>query len=1367
MTRGQRSASTTITSREQLASRALTQPLPAYRERGRTCKGGRVGVVFLSVVFVLFLSVSNTRAAAPKVRSVWGTEALWGYWEFDSDYILKKDWKIVSESVESPEKWPAKSVIDDNPETFYYPRGKESYTLVIDLGKVCDVGALSILTLGRPNIAVDSRMAKYEFSVGATKDAAGEPVAKGEFDAAEGSETVVPFAATKGRFVTLKVFARANKEMEVCLRKINLISPEVFARHKAAKETAAAAEKLAWEKRDSAAVVEAMGKDFLDVIFCTGEDINKANLHGRPKLEAVGKLKTAGKYSEALGAFKDYYFEKLRRPQMFGLPANDLHPYGRGVAGISEVPGSAMNKDLNAEGLKKTIVAADDLLKGKMTLGNGTLVEIGEPGAVDWESPAPPYGHTTKTRQSYPYRELWWGEAFTPLFTAYVTTKDEKYLKRWVGYMDDWAMNCNFLTEVHPVVGHDNCMYPVVTTIRMFAAIANALPAESDAVPAPAFARILKKLALDSPLNNVVYYRSNPNAWTPGAGAMLLAMLIDEFKAAPVYFRDGRRRNIEDIMTLQELPDGTETHQWPGYNFVMLVNAAALRLTESRDVLSNWDLPVWEKDTHTALWQRELTEGLERRARYTLRWGTPNGQYPLVTHQEPPTEKMYKLKEALGRVPTMLDDPTAAKIYSTMYGDGSVGTPEYTADWFPYGGYSIARTGWRKDDGYGSMFCSPFAGCGGVGSGSKNNIFGLAAYGMDLISDDLVHAYVRNHSPIMVDGKRQQFDFYVPKTAWPTGHRGDLIQSWSDPSPWRWHASNNFNLMEGIYAGVYANDFHKRDEFLDDVQHQRLVLFARKAGLWILTDRMLTAKKHEYEQLWWIPLKRGKGDNAAFAPEEITLDAEAKTVKTARTKSDKWWSWDQLRDVVVGNVNLSMYQFTDAPVKYVSKTDKNGGEMYDRQKISVTWAGEGNQQIVTALFPRKPTPEKATPDGTENDLASIKQLPGTNGTTAFDAVTPDGVRVTYLASTSRAGLLQNEGIEIDGESLLIVRGKSGEDVTGLALGCKSMKIKGAAVAVTGSDFEFSVPASLEAGKVQTVAIYRPISPVQILPGSDVFVDDVDVALKCPTAGVVMTYTVDGTEPTPQSTAYKGPFKLDRSGVVKARAYRPGVVSNPLQTSGTQATATASAVFTKKLASKPEDVKPQYQGLNFEYYEGYWKDLWLALDKQTPVKKGSVDDLFDLSVIPAENPSLNDKLAPRQKTYAFKYTGYLKVPEDGVYTLHAPHEYVHCDVVAGYELQCYVGHALNPDAERTKRAEEMNYWYPATRAHGLGTWSVPLKKGFHEFKIVYIDYRMDGPKRLNLIEGIRDCAWSGEKPDLQISGPGMEKPQAIPAAWLWR
>ncbi|HET6248186.1 MAG TPA: chitobiase/beta-hexosaminidase C-terminal domain-containing protein [Tepidisphaeraceae bacterium] len=1331
-------------------------------------KPKRLDVSILYSLALLFLiSLPATRkafAAEDGVHPYWGNEAMWGYWQFRDDYVPKRDWKIVSAPAPSADVWKAENLFDDDAETFYAASGRDAYEIVIDLGREYELGAFSIVTLKRPNNAVDSRIAKYEFFVSDAKDLHGPAVAAGAFEGGEGEETVVKFPPTKGRYVTLKAYARNTPTKDICIRELSLVSAEVVKQYAAMNAAAPALKQSRWQNRDSDQAVGALGKDFLDLVFCTPDDINRTNLRARPRLEAVGKLKAAGQYAEGLRAFRDYYFDKLRRPQAFGIHANDVQAYGRGYGGISDFPQAAMDKDLDPERLKNEIAKADDMLGGVMTLGNGKKVKIGEPGEIDWSAPAQPYGYDTPGRQNYPYRELWWGEAFHPLFTAYIATKDPRYLNRWIAYMDDWAMNDSFLNDIDPVLNHDNSSYPVVMTLRMFAAIAEALPYDSDAVRAPAFARIMKKLVMETELNWIVYMRSNGNGWTPGAGQMLLAIMIDEFKVAPLYFRETRRRNIEDINVLQELRDGTETHQWPGYNFLLMRNTGALRLMDARENMPNWAQPVWEKDLHTTNWQNELNEALGRRATYLLHWGTPNGEYPLVTHQEPPQEKRFKLREVFTQFPEMLNDPTNARIYSTLYGDGSAGIPPYTSEWFPYGGYSIARDGWKEADGYGSMFCSPQPGCGGVGSGCKNNVFGMAAFGMDLLSDDLVHAYVRPTSPIQVDGKRQMLDFYVPKTTWPTAHRGDMIREWTEPSPWRWHSSGRFDLMEGVFSGVYSNNFHNRTDFIADVSHQRLALHARKAGMWILTDRMLTSKKHDYEQLWWLPLQ--KREYAAFKPEEIVIDPAAKTIKTRRTRTDKRFNWDEARDIIVGNVNLSMYQFTNASLKYDSKPTKSD-EQYDWERISETWTGTGNQQIITALFPRKPTPDKKQPDGTENDLASITPLPAAAGTNGFAATTADGFKVTYLAADNRNGDLAAGGIEIQGEALLLVQSPvAGEELTGIVLGAHQMKIKGDAVAIAAPDFEFSLPASMDAGKMQAVAINRPISPVRILPESDVFVGEQDVTLTCGTPGVVMTYTLDGTDPTPQSTRYTGPFQIDRTLTVKARAYRTGVEKNPVQTSGTDATPISIAPFTKKLASLSEDITPHGKGLNYEYYEGNWKDLWLTLDKVQPKKKGDVPSLFDLSVIPDENPALSAKLAPRAKTYAFKYTGYLKVPQDGVYTFYAPHEYTHCDQIAGYELQVYAGHALNPDNNGVKREADLNYWYPATRLHGFGTWSVPLKKGFHEFKIIYIDFRTSGARKYNTIPGVPDVVWDGEKPALLLSGPGLEK-QPIPAEWLWR
>jgi hypothetical protein len=1272
-------------------------------------------------------------------RAFWGNETLWGYWEFDKDYLPKHSWKISG----APQEGLA-NLIDDNVQSYYGPRGQDSYEVTIDLGKSFDLGAFTILTLNPVDPKLDSNPARFEFHVHDGKDP-GKPVASGPIETAAGKETVVAFPAAKGRFVTFKAWPAPNAQKLLTIREFSLVEATVVAQRQARPDNTAAEKQKRWNDRRTSAAIDALGAEFLDLLFCTREEINRSNLQGRKKLEEVGKLKAAGKYAEGLKAFRDYYFDKLRRPQAFGLHANDVSPWGKGFAGMGEFPQAPLPKELESEDFRsKQIAMADDLLKGVLTLGKGTKLEIGEPGSVDWMAPGAPYGHSTAAKVSEPYRELWQGTGIQPLFIAFMVTRKEDYLKRWLAYMDDWSLHSTFLGDLHPVISNDNCLYPLVPTLRMFGGIAAALPIDSDLVPPDVFARIMKKLVLESPLNSIVYFRSNPNAWTPGAGMMLFTMLIDEFKAAPVYFRETRRRNIEDINAIQLLRDGTDPHQWPGYNPLVLINTSVLRLMSQRESMPTWMQPKWERDLHTPEWQGELLELLGKRASYVLHWATPNGEYPLVSHFEPPSQRQ-KLREVFDRLPSVVNDPTNAALYSTLYGSGAGPLPAYTADWFPYGGWNIARTGWGDGEGYGAMFCSPGAGSGGTGSGCKNNAFGLAAYGMDLLADDLAHFYVRRTSPISVDKRPQNMEFSMPRAGWPTGHRGELMSTWTDPAPWRWHASDDFNLMEGVYSGVYSHSSKDRTDYIDDVSHQRVALFARRAGLWILTDRLRTSKKHDYEQLWWFPLRQAKRQTGGFAPEEIVIDPAAKSIQTRRTRSDK----------AAGNVNLSMVQVTDAPLKYESKTMPSKEEMYDWQRVGATWTGEGDQQIVTLLFPRKPTPEKATPDGTENDLKSINPVPG-----GFDAVTPDATQVGFRAS-KKSEPLQVGPVSIQGEALLVVRLGPSRQFTGVALGCTEMTIQGVKVAVPGPDVEFSHPAN---GRTQFLPIYRPISPVRILPEAEAFAGELDVTLRCDTPGVRMTYTLDGTEPTPRSTSYAGPFKIARSMSVKARAYRAGVEQNPPHTSGTLSTPTTHAVYTQQLASPPEKAVPKAAGLNYEYYEGDWKQLWLAMDKVAPLKKGSVASLFDMTAIPEDNRLLGAKPGPRAKTYAFKYSGYLQVPEDGVYTIHAPHEFVHPDTIAGYELQVSLGHALTPDAAGAKREESLSFWYPSTRLQGFGSWSVPLQKGVHEFKVVYIDFRTDGPRSLNVVANVRDCVWSGEQPDLRISGPGIDK-QAIPPGWL--
>jgi hypothetical protein len=416
--------------------------------------------------------------------------------------------------------------------------------------------------------------------------------------------------------------------------------------------------------------------------------------------------------------------------------------------------------------------------------------------------------------------------------------------------------------------------------------------------------------------------------------------------------------------------------------------------------------------------------------------------------------------------------------------------------------------------------------------------------------------------------------------------------------------------------------------------------------------------------------------------------------------------------------------------------------------VSATWKGAGNQQVVTVAYPRK------VAGGA--DLKSIKSLTLAAGITGFEAQTPEGVNVLFASAVAPVSEIALGSVRIKGESLLLCGSK------GVALGCSQMAVNGKAVTIPSADFEFSIASEPSQLPVSFAQIYRPIDPVNVLPERNVFMGEVDVTLSSGTKDVEIRYTVDGTEPDLHSPLYKGSFKLTSSAVVKAKAYRPGLKSNPDYMSGTLSSPVSFGVFKKEEPIESVKVLKPKPGILCNYYEADWKQMWLFLESLKPVASGETKEIWDLSMIPSSNGPIGDKPAPRQKFFALEYKGFLNIPEDGVYTFHAPREYTMPDTDAGYELNVYLGNHSVPFGYRTQ-VTGLNQWYPSTRLHAFGNWSVALKKGMQPFRLTYLDYRTDAPSKLNKL-GLRDYIWSGVTPDLKISGPGFAA-QPIPAAWL--
>lgn len=368
------------------------------------------------------------------------------------------------------------------------------------------------------------------------------------------------------------------------------------------------------------------------------------------------------------------------------------------------------------------------------------------------------------------------------------------------------------------------------------------------------------------------------------------------------------------------------------------------------------------------------------------------------------------------------------------------------------------------------------------------------------------------------------------------------------------------------------------------------------------------------------------------------------------------------------------------------------------------------------------------------ELRDIKSLRDKDGIYGFDAEMPSGAKISYRTAADRNSIMELGNIGIAGESLITF--KTASKVYGIALGTKALTVGGNDHDTETGSAEFV----LDDGKCHIKPIYKPIEPVRILPDISVFAHEIEVNMSSGTPDVEIRYTLDGSDPTPESPIYSGSVKLKESAEVRARAFRPGVAEIPNTLTGTAVSAITKAIFTKQ-DHKPalEQQDGFIQGLRYDYYEAHWRDLLLLPETIKPIRTGSVESLMD-------TPEATGK-----GSYGFRYSGYFQAPSDGVYTF--------CTVEPLYDSE-----EINVEKEFDLNVWiDDELWYPATTRHAFGTWSVALEKGMHRIEVFYADFR-SGKEDFYFPFRAYRAAWR-DKPELLINGPGLEK-MPIPASLLW-
>ena len=1052
-----------------------------------------------------------------------------------------------------------------------------------------------------------------------------------------------------------------------------------------------------------------LAHDLQNLLFTEPVDLHANGLKLRKNYLTILEQLKEKNYENAFNCYKSYLFEKFSNPEKYGLLSSDLDPVSEGISGIGRWQGPV----LKFTPKQKIIDHAEKLLDESIKIKGQNLYISGK---INWLHPLKDSNEITPVNE--PEKQVYSMAFANSLVSAWSITGDLKYLNKWFVILSDWVDNCNCFDKLIPCEisssMHGFCSNGLLKFLRISAFISKTHSGRQ-AFPGKLLVKAINKYLKRCVLPSISYLRSNCHNWTPGTSLILTSMILDEFKVSKDIFTEAKRRCIDDNAVTQNLIDGSESQHCPWYNENYLQVYQMLRLIDARTNLTQWRERSWIKEVFNDInWRTSIHENLDKRVRYFLFNRTPQNELPIGWRGGDRRDAMgIPANTEYGSLmmisPNVFYEGETAEIYNKITRPESSRAPSLNANWFPYGGYNIVWQGWNKTSDYASLFCSPHPGSyGGYRSMRNNNFFGFSSNGQDLIVNDCTSHYHVVDSPVKVNGMNQFFHAGFYKVKVPASHKTWQVRAWEKPLNTRWHSSENFNLMEGIYSGSWSNTTNPLpvEKCFNDAVHNRKALYDREMDFWIVIDDLISDQKNTYTQTWMIPVTPSK--QKVFDSKDIKV--ENNEIYTDSGLADK--------------VNLSIKQFSSQALQYKKRSVKPRSKyIFGREEIDVTWQGSGKTSVISFIQ---------------------SKYNGKSEVTAKDA-SDNRVRVLMFTSKELKSTLyydpgaKNENIAGDLKfkaETALVKLKSGKLISAVFLNCKEAFLNGTNISSTHENFEYSFTSG------RLLPIYTPVSQVKILPESNIFVEKSLITLTCDTPEVEIRYTLNGKDPDLTSQCYSKPFQINSSTVLKIKAFRKGLTKIPAGTSSTHASFTQTAVFIKKNYRQAELPNLKESNLKCEYYEGNWQDLWFFLDDQKPVAIINDASLFDISSVKNKNNG-----------YALKYRGSIFIPEDGVYTFIAPEEYVYPEVDSGYKLDISIGSRFVPYGYRKVKAG-LNLWSPLTTRHGYGTWSIALKKGGYPFECIWKDFRGNSQK-LNL-PGIKNYVWDGETPKVIVVTPDGEQ-----------
>lgn len=190
-----------------------------------------------------------------------------------------------------------------------------------------------------------------------------------------------------------------------------------------------------------------------------------------------------------------------------------------------------------------------------------------------------------------------------------------------------------------------------------------------------------------------------------------------------------------------------------------------------------------------------------------------------------------------------------------------------------------------------------------------------------------------------------------------------------------------------------------------------------------------------------------------------------------------------------------------------------------------------------------------------------------------------------------------------------------------------------------------------------------------------FRDQVIVNCGTATPDAEIHYTLDGSGPSENSQLYSNPFVVNNSATIRLKAFKKGFAPS--------STAVYSA--SKAIFREAAPVRLNKNGVNFTYYEGDFSKTSEIETKGKRIKSGI-----------CEKPELSMAQIPDH--YGFIFSGFISVPEDGVYT---------------FSTKSDDGSVLLIDGQKVVNND-------GSHAEISAIGRIALKKGFHPYELLYFE-----------------------------------------------